>query len=94
MGLCVLFFVIYTKTLTGKAMEKISRTQALKQGLKRYYTGARCKHGHDSERYVLSCSCVACNYECVAVQREEMAIAKRQFKKMQENFKTEGELSL
>lgn len=76
-------------------MEKISRTQAMKKGLKRYYTGRRCKHGHDSQRYVQSCSCVACNYEHVALQREGMAIAKRQWKKMQDDFnKNERELSI
>lgn len=33
-------------------MEIITRIDAAKAGLKRYYTGKQCKHGHDSERYV------------------------------------------
>lgn len=32
-------------------MEIITRLDAAKAGLKRYYTGKKCKHGHDSERY-------------------------------------------
>lgn len=33
-------------------MEIITRIDAAKRGLKRYYTGKPCKHGHDSERWV------------------------------------------
>jgi hypothetical protein len=33
---------------------------AAKAGLKRYYTGKKCKHGHDSERYVYNGHCVEC----------------------------------
>ncbi|OKN43494.1 hypothetical protein AM421_002853 [Klebsiella pneumoniae] len=33
-------------------MEIITRVEAAKAGLKRYYTGKQCKHGHDSERWV------------------------------------------
>jgi hypothetical protein len=29
-------------------------------GLKRFYTGERCKHGHDCERYVSNALCVDC----------------------------------
>jgi hypothetical protein len=38
----------------------ISRYDARQQGLKRYYTGETCPHGHDSERYVHNTICVAC----------------------------------
>lgn len=38
----------------------ITRMDAAKSGLKRYYTGKLCKHGHDSERYVYNGHCVQC----------------------------------
>lgn len=41
----------------------ISRAQAKEQGLKRYYTGEPCKHGHVAERKVLDKTCTACNTE-------------------------------
>jgi len=28
-------------------MKEISRSKAAQEGLKKYYTGALCKHGHD-----------------------------------------------
>jgi hypothetical protein len=39
--------------------EIISRKQALALGLKRYFTGKPCKHGHISDRYV-SGACAQC----------------------------------
>jgi hypothetical protein len=42
-------------------MEIISRADALAQGLKRYYTGEPCRHGHIAEHYVGR----ACT-ECIA----------------------------
>ena len=41
-------------------MEVISRADAKAAGLKRYFTGAPCKHGHVVERLVGNCSCVEC----------------------------------
>ena len=41
-------------------MEKISRSEALEQGLTHYYTGIPCKHGHVSKRYTSTHSCVEC----------------------------------
>lgn len=41
-------------------MEIITRLDAARAGLKRYYTGKVCKHGHDSERYVYNGHCVEC----------------------------------
>lgn len=40
--------------------EIISRKDAIARGLKRYFTGKPCKHGHLSERYVPG-DCIACN---------------------------------
>lgn len=41
-------------------MKIITRIEAAKAGLKRYYTGKLCRHGHDSERYVYNGHCVEC----------------------------------
>lgn len=44
-------------------MEKISRRDARKKGLSRYFTGVECKNGHIAERYSVSCACVECSLE-------------------------------
>lgn len=41
----------------------ISREQARKLGLKRYFTGKPCPRGHLSERYVSVCACAECLIE-------------------------------
>lgn len=42
-------------------MPEICSASAAKElGLKRYFTGVRCKHGHISERWVSSSICVVC----------------------------------
>ena len=38
----------------------ISRQEAIKRGLKKYYTGEPCIHGHIAERYVAKSACVEC----------------------------------
>lgn len=42
-------------------MEVISRKEAKELGLKRYFTGNPCKHGHISERKVCDGGCVECS---------------------------------
>jgi hypothetical protein len=44
----------------GKVMEIITRAEAIARGLKRYFTGKRCKHGHIGERTVKNRHCLAC----------------------------------
>lgn len=44
-------------------MKKISRAEAQRQGLKRYFTGKPCKRGHGCERYVVDCQCYLCALE-------------------------------
>lgn len=39
---------------------KISRMEALRLGLTRYYTGKLCRHGHRAERRALAGNCVVC----------------------------------
>ena len=42
-------------------MQKIiTKQEALTKGLKRYFTGVKCKHGHLSERYING-SCIVCD---------------------------------
>lgn len=40
--------------------EVISRGEARQKGLKRYFTGEPCKHGHVAERYTAGNGCVMC----------------------------------
>jgi hypothetical protein len=43
-------------------MKIISREEAIAKGLKRFFTGVPCIHGHTCERYVkVSTECVECN---------------------------------
>lgn len=51
-----------------------SRSEALKSGDKRYFTGRQCPHGHVCERYVSTWQCV----ECIAKQGTEWAKANAQ----------------
>lgn len=44
-------------------ISKISRKEALKQGLKQYYTGKICSHNHLCNRYVANFGCVICRGE-------------------------------
>lgn len=39
----------------------VTRTEAKARGLKRYFTGKPCKHGHIAERTTESCTCSECN---------------------------------
>jgi len=41
-------------------MQIISRAEAKAKGLKRYFTGKPCKHGHVAERQVFNATCVDC----------------------------------
>lgn len=43
--------------------EIITRKQAKERGLKRYFTGKPCKHGHVAERYYSGAHCLICLHE-------------------------------
>lgn len=52
-------------------MEKISKVEAQKLGLKRFFTGDACVNGHLSARYVANGQCIDCrarNYDPVKMQ--------------------------
>lgn len=64
-------------------MEKeiLTRSDAITAGKSKYFTGKRCKNGHLSERYVVSCGCCEClNYEqtsrriAIRQQRQRQAV--------------------
>lgn len=48
-------------------IEIISRKEAKERGLKRYFTGKPCKHGHIAERLVSNSTC----FECTAERQKE-----------------------
>lgn len=48
------------------AFSRITRNEARSLGLKRYFTGRVCKHGHISEREVISATCIMCRDAKVA----------------------------
>src|SRR5690554_4536530 len=51
-------------TITGDdVMQIISRNEATTQGLKWYFTGKPCKHGHVAKRLVSNRSCAECSLE-------------------------------
>jgi len=41
-------------------MQIITRAEAKERGLKRYFTGKPCKHGHICERNISNSGCVEC----------------------------------
>lgn len=48
---------IISACLNGNHPALISRAEAKALGLKRYFTGMPCKHGHIAEGYVASTNC-------------------------------------
>lgn len=48
--------------MTVNMMKKISRQDAIKRKLKRYFTGIPCSKGHVTERFVTSACCKDCAY--------------------------------
>jgi len=54
-----------------KQVHVISRNQARSIGMKRFFTGVPCRHGHISERVVSSSSCLSCDAEKSARYRVE-----------------------
>lgn len=60
------------------ASEIISREDAIARGLKRYFSGVACKHGHLSERFTCSCKCLACQVLQAVDQRKRFAVRHRE----------------
>lgn len=65
--------------------EIVTRAQAKRQGMKRYFTGKLCPRGHISERYVSAGSCCECHHEKGArLYAEDPTIIKRWVAKQRE----------
>jgi len=58
-------------------MQIISRAEAKAKGLKRYFTGKPCKHGHVAERVVVNATCVECERASVRKYRLKKSAAGR-----------------
>lgn len=58
-------------------MKIVSRQEAIKKGLTRYYTGKPCPKGHDSERFVSGHNCVRCIKSSPAYKRGSARKAKK-----------------
>jgi hypothetical protein len=59
----------------AEKLKIVTRMEAAKAGLNRYFTGKRCRHGHLSERYVLNGTCVECAMNSANRHRNEFACA-------------------
>ena len=57
----------------------ITRKEAKEQGLKKYFTGKPCKHGHISERRVDSRGCIACRDRYPVDNVDRIALYQRQY---------------
>jgi hypothetical protein len=53
-------------------MKTITRMEAARKGLMRYFTGKPCAHGHIAERYVVSMACLQCNKVRVAKYHQKV----------------------
>lgn len=51
---------------------KISRSQAIKLGLSKYFTGLPCKHGHTSFRRTATSACLQCINDWSAAERKRI----------------------
>jgi 5-methylcytosine-specific restriction endonuclease McrA len=60
------------------ANEIITRTEAAAQGLKRFFCGTVCKHGHCAERYVNDGKCVSCVASRAAIRTKRWAEKNRE----------------
>lgn len=52
-------------------MKKITRTEAIKQGLNQYFTGRKCKRGHIAPWWVHSYSCIECHHLAIKQYRKK-----------------------
>lgn len=62
-------------------MNIITRSQAIEQGLKTYFTGKPCKHGHIAERILPSCNCLVCLREHAIKARYSMTDEQKEAKR-------------
>ena len=72
-------------------MEIISRAEAKGLGVKRFYTGVVCRHGHDSERYTKGGNCVECSELTDLLRRHDNPEAIRKSLEVEQNRQTNAE---
>lgn len=59
-------------------MEIIRRVEAAKAGLTRFYTGKKCRHGHQSERFVSNGVCVKCGIAASTAYQKRLTTTMRE----------------
>lgn len=62
------------------ATKIITYVEAKAKGLKRYFTGKRCKYDHVSERMVSNCCCIECAYARTAEWASKNPELKKKFR--------------
>jgi len=58
-------------------MQIISRAEAKAKGLRFYFTGKPCKHGHVAERVAFNATCVECERAFIKKYRLKKRVAGR-----------------
>lgn len=72
-------------------MEKISRSDAQRSGLKRYYTGRKCSKGHTCQRFTTGGECVECYLKTgKGYTAKDQAINDAKVKKYNQNYLEEN----
>jgi hypothetical protein len=71
--------------------EIITLEEAKEKGLKKYFTGKPCKHGHISERYVLDKTCCMCRYH---MHRKYQLEHSEELKKYHQDYSIKNEHKL
>ena len=65
-------------------MKIVSRAEAKAAGLKRYFTGEPCKHGHVAERFVSNWDCAQCLHVRIVTRRLDPAVSAADSKRHRE----------
>jgi 5-methylcytosine-specific restriction endonuclease McrA len=65
-------------------MKLISRQEAIKQGLTRYFTGLPCKHGHIAEKLLSNRTCIECLLIKKKIRNERPDIKKASIKRLRD----------
>lgn len=58
----------------------VTRAEAIRAGVPRYFTGKPCKSGHIAERYTLKGSCVECHEGYLRAERARYQAAQERRK--------------
>lgn len=61
-------------------MQIVSRCDAIKAGLPRYFTGKACKHGHVCERHTRWRDCMECNIDRLRIYYSDRESARKRWK--------------